>query len=308
MRLRFPQPGSRLDYAAIPFGAALLIVAALLVARPAELLPGRVAHWWRCGGSLEGAPSWSPDGSHVAFARRGACGTQIVVVDARGRSPLLVTHGRNDSFPRWSPDGRELLYSADNGLTVLARGRARVIDGYSSDFGGTWSPDGRKIAYTHGSFASAGGDLQTSVYVMRADGSHRRRVLEHGIEAGTAAWSPTGAELAVAGYDGVYVMRSDGRFRRRIANEGFGFNPAAPAWSPDGKTIVYVGAAADLYTVGRDGSHRRKLADCDCAAYTDAAAWSPNGQRIAYSVSDGSKNGIYVVGANGRGRHRIVAY
>ncbi len=79
-------------------------------------------------------PSWSPDGSQLAFVRRNDI--YIVAEDGRG-SRLLV---RDAGDPAWSPDGRLIAFVRRNGgapgqvLTISIHGdRARVIPGVSAD-------------------------------------------------------------------------------------------------------------------------------------------------------------------------------
>jgi Tol biopolymer transport system component len=51
-------------------------------------------------------PSWSPDGSKLAFARRG----QIYVVAADGRGLRMLTHRPGNNQPAWSPDGKRIAF------------------------------------------------------------------------------------------------------------------------------------------------------------------------------------------------------
>lgn len=58
-----------------------------------------------------GAPSVSPDGRSIAFDSRGPDVTRIVVMDmSNRRQRVLVADGFN-WYPRWSPDGRWLLFT-----------------------------------------------------------------------------------------------------------------------------------------------------------------------------------------------------
>src|SRR5215469_3102512 len=60
---------------------------------------------------LEGAPSFSPDGRFVAFhsGYRGAF--NIFVMPLSGGNAVRLTTGTADAFlPRWSPDGRDIVF------------------------------------------------------------------------------------------------------------------------------------------------------------------------------------------------------
>ena len=55
-------------------------------------------------------PSWSPDGTKIAFTN----GADILFVDADGENMVRVTHDSNDNDnPDWSPDGRRIAFSTN---------------------------------------------------------------------------------------------------------------------------------------------------------------------------------------------------
>jgi hypothetical protein len=120
---------------------------------------------------LFGHPVWSPDGGSIAWQVR-----DLFVVDVRRHTRVKVAG--SSCAPRWSPNGRELLYLAGDcnsishrrievvrvdggGRRVVARGRIVAAD---------WSPDGRRIAYAMSCFKTCG------VLVTNADGSRTRDV------------------------------------------------------------------------------------------------------------------------------------
>ena len=88
-------------------------------------------------------PSWSPDGSRLAFQRDVGGVTQIYTVEAEtGDGLVQVTSGDCSSVePSWSPDGRALVFSSNCGWGRFAEGTAEE----------TWNlyliePDGSGLA------------------------------------------------------------------------------------------------------------------------------------------------------------------
>ena len=62
------------------------------------------------GANMKSRPSWSPDGSTLAYAQMNDSGTMDAwEVSALGGSPRLVLQDAND--PTWTADGRSLLYA-----------------------------------------------------------------------------------------------------------------------------------------------------------------------------------------------------
>ncbi len=107
-------------------------------------------------------PQVSPDGKHVAYVittvdlagNKSSSAIWLAPTD-KGEPRVLTTSGKKDRHPRWSPDGKYLLFesnrSGSNQLWAIALsgGEAVQLTTISSDAGnGLWSPDGKSIAFT----------------------------------------------------------------------------------------------------------------------------------------------------------------
>ncbi len=110
-----------------------------------------------------GAPNINPDGTWVVFAsseitdsktNKSVSRLWLVPADGSATPRQLTNPTAKDSNPKWSPDGRWILFestrSGSSQLWVISPygGEAKQITSISSDAsGGIWSPDGRHVAF-----------------------------------------------------------------------------------------------------------------------------------------------------------------
>jgi Tol biopolymer transport system component len=126
--------------------------------------------------SNELEPSWSPDGTRIAFiSDRNGRNFDIYVMNADGSNITQVTDDSANEFgPAWSPDGKHIIFNSDrNGNVQLFMIRiegstlVQLTEDTSNSAYADWSPDGKRIV-----FESDRDTGYANIYVMNADGSN----------------------------------------------------------------------------------------------------------------------------------------
>jgi len=179
-------------------------------------------------------PSWSPDGTWLAFVRRGRL--WIVRPDGTGAHSITKKVWEVAGQPSWSSDGKLIAYFADDESIWVIRpnGSGKHKLAQSSRLGGlAWSPSGMRLAFTICDDRFAPADCG-SIAIVRSDG-HNPRVLTKGGANGLPAWSPDGRMIAFAnqvhlGTETLNLVRLDTAVTVEIAKiDG---DPESIGWQP----------------------------------------------------------------------------
>jgi len=134
-------------------------------------------------------PTWSPDGSMIAFASSRSGKRQLHVMNANGKNVNQITD-LNDMGGRstWSPDGIRLAFyrgpAGDRDIFIInadGTGLERLTDG-GDNLGPSWSPDGNWIAFT--SFR----DGNNEIYIIHPDGKGLTRLTNSPISDWQPRW------------------------------------------------------------------------------------------------------------------------
>lgn len=250
----------------------------------------------------------SPDGRCIVYALQevdaesDGYAVQLWLLPADGGAPRQLTFGadRNTS-PRFSPDSTQVAFLSNRGggksqlyVIRLDGGEARPLTSLAHGAGEpVWSPDGASILFT--------------APVVEKDARKAPKVVTR------ALYKNDGAGILAHRETHVFVVPVAGGKARQLTSGDV--NASDPAWSPDGRSIVFSRRRTgprdahrrDLWLMAADGSGLRQLTHA-CAT-TSLPAWSPDGRRIAFYGPREEGNGRYrlwLVGADGSKERPLI--
>jgi Tol biopolymer transport system component len=185
---------------------------------------------------FQASPSWSPDGSQIAFQANSAAVKQeifVINVDRTNLRQLTNKGGPDNVAPSWSSDGTQIAYVSQIGeLWVMnadgSSGQSIMSDKPLEVNHIAWSPDGTKIAFDE--CGHMGVDCQ--IYLINPDGSNKVRLTNDGNNNTSPQWSPDSNRLVfTSDRDSnleIYVMDANGDNQTRVTNNSF--SDSYPVW------------------------------------------------------------------------------
>ena len=196
----------------------------------------------------------SPLWGKIVFHSNRDSNWDIYTMNSDGSNQTRLTFNEaGDSFPAWSPNGRQIAFSSQR------------------DSGGR------------------NGEINSEIYVMDADGTNQRRLTHYPGIDGDPEWSPDSTQIAFsstrAAKEGerkleIYVMDADGSNVKQVTNAGFA---QRPKWSPDGEWILFMDFINHgIYAIRPDGTDLWQVSTTRFGASMHLGGWSPDGSQVLY--------------------------
>jgi TolB protein len=174
-------------------------------------------------------PSWSPDGTRIAFSRLvDEQSTDVFTMNADGSDVARLTNDpeAHEDSPGWSPDGQHLVFTSVRGNEDLWVMRADgsdkklLLGGPRHDGSADFSPDGTQIAFVR----------EGHIAVMRVGGAEIRVLTSGEVKDSGPQWSPDGHRILFIRDPGeLFVMNADGTGLAQVPIEG---QAGGASWGP----------------------------------------------------------------------------
>jgi dipeptidyl aminopeptidase/acylaminoacyl peptidase len=260
-------------------------------------------------------PQISPDGRQIIYVRQFSdirsdtrkSNLWIINFDGTGHRPL-TTGNYNDSAPRWSPDGSQIIYLSNRDGTPQIYRRwmdtgqtAKLTNLTQPPSGIAFSPDGKWISFTMLVPETARQIVRMPAPPEGAKWAEPAQVIDK------LVYRFNGVGYLKPGYTHLFVVPAEGGTPRQISSGKFqhggtGFNASEAVWTPDGRHLIISVNRHEKYELeARDTNiYEFAVADGAVRALTTrkgpdgAPQISPDGRQIAYVGFDDRYQGYQV--------------
>jgi TolB protein len=239
----------------------------------------------------------------LAFVGDRSGNREIFISDVFFTSVRQLTRDQSEVLlPRWSPDGRFILYTTffRSGFPDLFR--IEVANGRRTPFatfegtnsGGVFSPNGQSVAMTLSSPGNA------EIFISDSEGRNPRRLTRNNSLEATPSWSPDGSRLVFTsdqpGRPQLFEINVSGGPMRRIPTNISGYC-AEPAWNPVHDNLI-------AFTISQGGSFRIAVYDSitrTTRVLTEGAndviepSWANDGRHLFVTVRSGAFRQIHLL-------------
>lgn len=270
-------------------------------------------------------PQVSPDGQQIVYQRNfkdvmtdgNRSNLWLINFDGTENRPL-TTGNRNDFSPRWSPDGKKVLYlsSSDGSVQMYLRwldsdAEAKLTNLTSSPGNVQWSPDGKWIAFT---MSVPYKDKPLVNLPQKPQGAEWTTPPKY---IDKMKFKADGAGFLKDAYAHIFLLSADGGHARQLTtgdyNHGGNF-----CWSNDGKSIIFSANRHEdwEYEPANSEIHEIDIASGNIKTLTSrkgpdsSPQISPDGKLIAYTGYDEQYLGyqqskLYVMNRDGSNPRQI---